>query len=570
MKNKIKAEVMMPHQNIEDLRKLKLYKNKYQLVEKENQKAIHKLENQNERLLKELKELKQENNSLKSDYIKDIIELKLAEETLKESLKRYQSVVENVGEGIGLVNPDEIFVFANPAAERIFGVGKGELLGKNLKEFFSEKHYLIILNQTKIRKKGQSSNYENELTLRDGRKRNIIITAVPQYDDNEKFIGTYGIFRDITDSKKAEMALRKSEESYRLLVNSIPDTSIHLLDRDMRYQVVGGGELEKNNFDKSKVEGMTLREAFPKEVADTFEPLFSKALNGQPTTVEMEYGNFIYSQQILPVKNNEYGIFGVIQISVNITERKKSELIINQKNSEFLKLNVDKDRFISILSHDLRSPFNTILGFSNLLRDNIRQYSIDEVENLVNYVYQSALGAFNLLEDLLKWARTQSDKIPFEPQELSFTYICKNIVETLKPSADVKNIIINHLTSGDIIVFADMDMLSTVLRNLVSNAIKFTNKNGVINILAEKNPGNVTISVTDNGIGIAPNNIVKLFDISQIYSTPGTAEEEGTGLGLLLCKEFVVKHGGNIRVQSEIGKGTEFKFTLPQYGPEQT
>jgi len=160
-------------------------------------------------------------------------------------------------------------------------------------------------------------------------------------------------------------------------------------------------------------------------------------------------------------------------------------------------------------------------------------------------------------------ARAQQGKIPFKPQNLSFADICRGAVEVLKPNADVKNITLHYSTVDHVSVFADADMLKTVLRNLVSNAIKFTNRGGAININAEQNSENVTISVSDNGIGIKPDNLVKLFDIGQVVTTTGTAEETGTGLGLLLCKEFVEKHRGKIWVESEVGKGSIFYFTIP-------
>ena len=238
-------------------------------------------------------------------------------------------------------------------------------------------------------------------------------------------------------------------------------------------------------------------------------------------------------------------------------------ILANKELKQSLQLNSDKDLFISILAHDLRGPFNALLGLSELLSENIRQYNIDEIENLVNQIKNSAQNTYILLEDILMWVRTQTGKIPFEPQKLSFADICKDILEILQPSANTKNITINYSAIDEINVFADKDMLKTVLRNLISNAIKFTNKNGAININSVENSGNVTISVSDNGIGISQDNLAKLFDISKVLTTKGTAEETGTGLGLLLCKEFVEKHGGKIWVESEYGKGSDFKFTMP-------
>ena len=161
------------------------------------------------------------------------------------------------------------------------------------------------------------------------------------------------------------------------------------------------------------------------------------------------------------------------------------------------------------------------------------------------------------------WARIQQGKIPFKPQNLSFRDICRDTLDVLNPNANVKGITINYSATDKINVFADIDMLKTVLRNLVSNSIKFTNNGGAIKISAKQTYSEITISVSDNGIGIESEDLTKLFDISQVLTTTGTAKETGTGLGLLLCKEFVEKHGGKIWVESEEGKGSDFKFTLP-------
>jgi signal transduction histidine kinase len=245
------------------------------------------------------------------------------------------------------------------------------------------------------------------------------------------------------------------------------------------------------------------------------------------------------------------------------TKRTEELTIAHKELEQLVQLNNDKNLFISILAHDLRSPFTVILGCSELLLENIHHYNIDQIESFVKDIYQSTQMTFTLFEDLLKWVRMQSGKITFEPQKLSFTDICKDIIKILNPNAVAKNITINNNASNEINVFADSDMLKVILRNLVSNAIKFTNKNGTININAEENSENVIISVSDNGIGIMPDKLTKLFDISHRQTTRGTEEESGTGLGLILCKEFVEKHGGKIWVESEVGKGSDFKFTLP-------
>ncbi len=264
---------------------------------------------------------------------------------------------------------------------------------------------------------------------------------------------------------------------------------------------------------------------------------------------------------ILQNQNGEM-IFVLSQV-LDITERKLAETVILESKTKLAQLNADKDRFISILGHDLKNPFNNILGFSDILTDEINSLNKDEIKDIAGNINKSAQITNKLLEEILMWARTQQGNIPFKPLELSLADTCKNVIEVLMQSAYAKNITINCLAKDSLNVFADSEMLRTVLLNLVSNAIKFTNKGGAIKISAEQNSENVTILVSDTGIGIPPDNLAKLFDISEVLTTKGTAGETGTGLGLLLCKEFVEKHGGKIWVESEVGKGSDFKFTLP-------
>ncbi len=258
---------------------------------------------------------------------------------------------------------------------------------------------------------------------------------------------------------------------------------------------------------------------------------------------------------------SSYFIYLIIRfVHKNYTlERLKAE----KSEIKLRQLNADKDRFISILGHDLKNPFNSILGFSDVLSTEIDSLNSDEIKEIAGHINKSARTTNNLLEAILMWARTQQGKIPFNPQNLRFEDICMNIVEILNPNAKEKNITINYSLADHLNVFADIDMLKTVLRNLVSNAIKFTSNGGAINIKAEENSDNITISVSDNGIGIAHDALNKLFDISEVLTTKGTAGETGSGLGLMLCKDFVEKHNGKIWVESEVGIGSTFMFTLP-------
>jgi PAS domain S-box-containing protein len=247
----------------------------------------------------------------------------------------------------------------------------------------------------------------------------------------------------------------------------------------------------------------------------------------------------------------------------NITERKQLELKIQNQNQVLNKLNSDKDRFISILAHDLRSPFSSLLGLSELLSENVLDNDVEENAEMANLLFECAQNIYRLLEDLLMWAKSQSGRVPFEPQKVNLNEIFIEILETLSHNASLKGISLNSASNLDLNFLADGNMLKTILRNLISNSIKFTNPGGQVNILAERTGQGITIAVSDNGIGIAPEVIGKLFDITQTHTTKGTADETGTGLGLFLCKDFVEKHGGKIWVNSEINKGTTFYFTIP-------
>ena len=247
----------------------------------------------------------------------------------------------------------------------------------------------------------------------------------------------------------------------------------------------------------------------------------------------------------------------------DITQRKQIEEDIKHKNAELQRLSDDKDILMSILAHDLITPFNSMLGFLDLLSENLREYDVNTLENYISIVNNSAKGAFNLLNDILLWTRSQSGAIPFEPKIFNLKSSIEEVTEFLKPNANTKNITINIDESDKTVVFADVDMLNTILRNLISNAIKFTDSGGIVNISSERTESDILVTISDNGIGIAPNILPRLFDTTKLYSTRGTANEKGTGFGLMLCKKFVEEHGGEIWAESELGKGSKFKFTLP-------
>ncbi len=258
---------------------------------------------------------------------------------------------------------------------------------------------------------------------------------------------------------------------------------------------------------------------------------------------------------------------------IDISDRKQAEekvlAVLNELKTAYNQLeqshqlNSDKDLFISTLAHDLRNPFSVLLGYTELLSEKFRESQSHEMQALLNELNRATHTTYNLLEDLLKWSRIRTGKIPFEPVKLNIRDVCYEIMDSLSPIAEGKKIRLECVCMEEISVIADDGMLKAILRNLVSNAIKFTFSKGVVRIKAQRLDSTLVISVSDDGIGIEAPRLNKLFDIAHNHSTPGTAGEKGTGLGLLLIKDFVNKHGGRLWVESTEGKGSAFYFSLP-------
>jgi PAS domain S-box-containing protein len=495
---------------------------------------------------------------------RNIAKRKRAEELLVKERTRYQELADSISDVFFAMDKDLKYTYWNKASVKLTGISAENAVGKSLMEIFPDnearQHVKEMYLQVIESKKPQHFivNYPGSI--------NIIheISAYPIIDGVSIFA------KDITERRQAEMKLAESNQFISQILNSLQE-GIIVYDSNLLHTIWNPFMEKLSGIPASQVLGKKSAEVFPfLEEAGVVNNLKS-TLNGE----NIEAIDFPFhmadtgksgwcSDKNMPFRDVKGEIIGVIGIVHDITERKRAELSLKESGEKLLQLNVDKDRFISILSHDLKGPFHNLLGLSEVLLEDLHKLDIDEIEVIANNINKSAKNTYNLLEDILMWAKTQQGRIPFKPQILNFRNICSEILEILNPVANTKNITINYFAGDTINIFADIDMLKTVIRNLVSNAIKYTNKRGEININAEENPKNVMITVADNGVGIAPDDLIKLFDLSQVVSTRGTAKETGTGLGLLLCKEFVEKHGGKIWVESEVGKGSCIRFTLPK------
>jgi signal transduction histidine kinase len=254
----------------------------------------------------------------------------------------------------------------------------------------------------------------------------------------------------------------------------------------------------------------------------------------------------------------------------NHLDLKKSKDLINQQNEMLKELNNTKDKFFNIIAHDLKNPLGNFRDVTKLFSEQYDSFSREDILDYIDLMKKSADKIYLLLENLLEWSRSQQGTIQFNLTTFNLKSLSNNIIGLFKLLSETKKIELINEIPDELDITADTNMITTVLRNLLSNAIKFTPPLGKIIISVKKavlnDKKSVTISVSDTGIGIPNENLSKLFKIGESVSTKGTWEEKGTGLGLILCKEFIDKHKGNIWVESSEGKGSTFFFTIPQIG----
>jgi PAS domain S-box-containing protein len=283
----------------------------------------------------------------------------------------------------------------------------------------------------------------------------------------------------------------------------------------------------------------------------TFEPQFDKLQtlwNGKKVWFEL-------SNSFIDLNDNEQLLLSIFRdISVSKDAEKKLKELISSK-----------DKFFSIIAHDLKSPFQGLLGFSDILSEDFDTLSNEEIKSFIGNIAQSARNLFNLLQNLLEWSRLQTDRIDYNPAQLDLYEEVSSVLELVSGNAVNKKIALINEVAKKTFVFADDNMLRSICQNLVSNAIKFTRPGGEIKITASEGKNNfIRIAVADNGVGIREGDLDKLFRIDVTHTTKGTANETGTGLGLIIIKEMVERHGGEIWVNSVYGQGSEFVFTLPK------
>jgi signal transduction histidine kinase len=262
-------------------------------------------------------------------------------------------------------------------------------------------------------------------------------------------------------------------------------------------------------------------------------------------------------------KLNENEVLSVVS---DVTEQKLIEEQLRNYSHDLENLNATKDRLFSIIGHDLKNPLNNIIGFSQLLENKLKNADNEKVILYNQLVYKSAIAVSELLENLLVWSRAQRHQLQVTPRPLAVTQIVEEAVVLLKPSATDKGLVIENNIDGAVTAFADRSMLSTIIRNFISNAIKFTARGGKISVYADITDQKTIVTVEDSGVGIPPDKLSLLFKVGENYTVEGTQGESGTGLGLIICQEFAQLNMGRVWAESDYGNGSKFMIELPRYG----
>jgi signal transduction histidine kinase len=281
--------------------------------------------------------------------------------------------------------------------------------------------------------------------------------------------------------------------------------------------------------------------------------IFNQLIDGEIVSQDRKQLRNIQTR-VFPIKLNGYNLF--CTVIRDTTEIKRYE-------REILRISEDKDKFYSVIAQYLYSPFSLFHNFSKTMAEELDSLSIREIQKMVATMSKSATNLYSLLDNMLQYTRVNQGKIIFKPEKVNLSQISLDAVSILKPVYETKNIRINHLIPADVNIYADVFMMKTVFRNLVTNAIKFSRHEGQINISVHQGPSEVTVSVLDNSSGTDSAYISKLFDINHLNPALGETEEKGSTLGLLLCREFIEKHGGRIWAESDKNNGCTVKFTLP-------
>ncbi len=518
----------------------------------------------------------------------DIDDRKIAELELQESEERYRRIVETSNEGILSFGADTKINFINRQMASMLGYTVGEMMGRKFESFLAEDQLSEHYVQMKNRALGKDAIYERCFNRKDGQRFWMLVSAKAIMDDNGNYAGSFAMFTDINERKRVEAALYESELQYRLLFETAREGIVVIQKSMLSY--FNPMMMEVTGYSYEELLNMNFFELVYQKDRDLILTNHNKTITAGNEAQRNQFrllkkDNSLCWVEMGSVKFTWKGEAATLNFIIDITEQKLAEIELKRLNEELRiskdtieenlsqkevlvdkleKLNTEKDKFFSIIAHDLRSPFQGFIGLTEIMVEEINILSKNELSEMSSDLNKSANSLYKLLQNLLEWSQMQKGSINFAPKEWKLSEVVWQSYENMIQRANQKGIKLENKIPASINVHADEKMINTVVRNLLSNAVKFTRADGMVKISAREIENKmVEVSVTDTGVGLSEVNLKKLFKLDEKVGRKGTDGEPSTGLGLLLCKEFVEKHGGKIWVESRENEGSTFYFTLP-------
>jgi PAS domain S-box-containing protein len=527
-----------------------------------------------------------EKNNLLEKQKKEI--LRQAQELLENNieLEKLSVIAQETDNGVSVFDKDGNLEWFNEGFSRMYGFTFDEFVKERGKELIKYSHNKNIKEDFEICIKEQKSIIYEFFTLtKDEEGIWAQTTLTPIVNDEGETVKLIAIDANITKIKDAERQILYQKEEIEAKSNlleqinkELEKLSIVASETDNAIIIMDPkGNIQWINEGFTRMYGYTLDQLITEKdrniigassslnVKDLIQVWFGdkKPINYESLNTT-KAGKKIWAQTTLTPILDENGVIKMlVAIDANITKLKEAEEEIEKQRDELQIANATKDKFFSIIAHDLRGPFSNFVSLIKIILESFEQFDANQLKNYIKEIQNSAQSSYNLLENLLDWSRTQKGDIKYEPIETDVNQIVLENIELLKNIASKKKIQIKYELVDNLVALVDQEMLKTVIRNLISNAIKFTHEGGEVEIQIKEGKIYHLIAVQDNGMGIKKDDINKLFRIDVHHTTTGTRKEKGTGLGLILCKEFVERNGGKIWVDSEIGKGTKFEFTVP-------
>ncbi|MEI8004990.1 MAG: PAS domain S-box protein [Bacteroidota bacterium] len=500
---------------------------------------------------------------------RDMSDIRFKEKALKDSEERHKELVENIGEGIGVVDLNERFTYVNPAASEIFGLSASKLVGQKLLTFIHPSSHNEILRQTHNRILGQKSIYEVEVLRLDGERRWIIVTATPQYDSKGAFYGTFGIFRDITKNKLAEARIRESEERLSAIVDLTNDY-IWEIDPEWRYTYVSSKVFDILGYRPEDVLGKSPFAFMLPEDAERAKTEIRKmvhefkALNLITNRAMHHDGHVIYLESSgIPLfdANGKYVGYRGADRDVTLRKSFENQLIISKEKAE--ESDRLKSSILANVSHELRTPLNGILGFAEILKNELKE---TEQELMADNIHSSGRRLMGTLNSLITLSQLVAGKVSLVIRPVFLKESISAVIRSLEPLAKEKNLAITLNADPSVSVNTDEQLFKQLCRQILDNAIKFTEHGGItVEVSTEKAgyEGYVIVSIIDSGIGIEKDYHDLIFQEFRQVSEGFGRKYQGSGIGLTICKKSIDLLEGKITIDSSSGKGSAFHIWLP-------